>query len=1392
MSIKEEKVEILKKEEALKLLKENCEAYLEMNSQERSEGLKINYLLGLIKLSDNLKIDDESFIITFFDDILFKDLNILKNRNLFSNFISTFEKRKNQELFQKKLFALLKEFGKEYNLNSIYFHQYLIDISLYYIFTSTYVCEEKTKYIEMIIDNDIKPFETQLFKRIINKSEKLIDNNKNKMHMLKCLFNKFIDMNKYKSCLILFMKILDNVHGIYKNIPKDIILELIKTTNNKGFNHVIKKTKEINDFLIFNCLLLGNLDERLFISEVDIDSFDTYLVNLLNLLALKKDLNIDIFNKIFNFYEKNKYKNLNKVFYDVLYYLSTYSYSNNQQEFIFNCINISNTNIIYNKIIKNHLFSLNKISSKLRENQINNQNIEKFFVENNISEKDFNSNIHSLFSFNNNLNNTSFLNHLNLFNYIIESSFSINKASENVINIHFYPKLLNKILILLNNLSLENSNKKLFEEILMFLFNLISVLFNLYFSENDLIFNEDYLIDSFVKIIEKSSIDNKYLIIFPSLINIIKTIFFYEFQNNNISSQSKIYNFIFNSLISNFSYNDSSCLNNNQQNILIFKSIIILFADKNSSKLQKKFFSLDKLIDLVIKSNNQKLIDSFLRFSEELSNYQEKDNINLSQYSLNKYSKFINDYINESFIEIISEKFKESIMQKRPNNIEYDENTYFIINTISNIYNNSCIKYKKVTNDKLKNFVELIDEFCRSKLIIGVCDSLFVSIERNESDMINIIKNEDNILTKYYRLKEAIDNLDYYIYIKNNYFDKNIQNNKISMCHYGILKSLSHLLSGYLSNSIYILLNEENKDENKDKLEENLIYLLDYIKTKILLNETLNNTSYPVYFINCIFSNKYILNYFIIYYSNYFINQKAKEGEQITLMQEMYSKNNAILNYIRQNPFFILFMKDIINSFIEFDSIFLVNKNSLINNKRNIIKVYEKKNAINSINKNEEKSMSEYNENFKVMINSFFTKNFLDELFEKHYQLKSFKNKQIIFLFLLDNSFLDIYFNLFGYLINVDYTLIQVYSFIKIRALPIELNEKIIIFINKHFSLENFGNFIIGIINNGKIFKIFYKDKNINTNYLYNLFSMTKNIINNLIFHICEYKNINENLLSLFDKINEHINSFLKINHNLATLELYLFGKIINETLINLNQKLIQIENHNTEENSNLMNKISQINLIIDSLYSLILPKFMKNIFIAFNDIGNKNINFEFFLDNAFFSFFISLDILSTIVDKKYYQILSSNIDSKLLNFFQEFQCFNKNNKYFVDLNYFNLFHEKYLELRNDSFKKKFLEYLYLFSLFKGKQEEKNLKSVIIEFFGDYKDNKTKEDFIKYGYISCYFLSSIKKDSSSGNKNKNVPIINPGDFLIINYIGERFKDDEKSFQKNNTNISAKI
>ena len=204
------------------------------------------------------------------------------------------------------------------------------------------------------------------------------------------------------------------------------------------------------------------------------------------------------------------------------------------------------------------------------------------------------------------------------------------------------------------------------------------------------------------------------------------------------------------------------------------------------------------------------------------------------------------------------------------------------------------------------------------------------------------------------------------------------------------------------------------------------------------------------------------------------------------------------------------------------------------------------------------------------------------------------------------------------------------------------------------------------------------------------------------------------------------------------------------------------------------------------------MPRYIKSVFSIIQNFEKKNIDFEYSLDNIFFSFYISLDIISALIDTKYFQILSSNIESNILDFFKDFLCFNQNNKYLVDLNYFTYFHEKYIKLRDDFSKKKFLEYLYLFSLFKGKQDEKNLKSVVVEFFGEYKDNQTKEDFIKYGYITCYFLISIKKDSSGGNRGKNNLNINPEDFSIIKCIGERFKDDEKSLQKNNPIFSNKI
>ena len=1394
----------IEKDDAFKILKENCQNFLKMSQDEKSEGIKINYLLGLIKLSNNLKIDSNTFISTVFDEILFKDSNILKNRNILSNFISALESYKNPELFEKKFFELLNKFGSDYNTNSIYFHQYLIDISLHYIFNSSFKCQEKTDYITLIIENDIKPFETQLLKNVINKNKKLIDENENKTFMVQNLYNKFISMNKYKSCIIIFFKILENVNNIIKKIPKEIIFEIIKTTNNIGFNHVIKKTKEINDFLIFNCLLLDNLDEKLFVSEEELEMFDFYLINLLNLLSLKKDLNIEIFQKIYNYYNTQKYKNLKKVFPDVLYYLSSYSYFNSQYEFLFNCLNSAFISPIYIQLISHHLLSLNKKPINYKEGSFTKHKNIKF----NIVDDDLDADIlldDNLFLFDNINNNISFLNHLNIYSYIINTSFSVVKTY-NRITINFYPKVLNRILTLLNNLSLENSNKKYFE-LLLFILDVFSIIINYYISINEFIFKEDYLFTSLLKTLEKTSTDNKYLIIFPSLINLIKTslINSYDILTSN-NSNNKLYNFLFDSLITNFSNNNNNTINNSQQIILIFKSLVILFSDKKTTKNQKLFFCLDKLIDLVIKSNNKdiKLFESFYKLCKDLQKSPDVLDKHLSNYAMNKYSKNINNYLNDSFCDFIVDKFNEIFIQKRPNNIVFDESTYFVVNTIDNIYNNEKLDNEDNEN-KINKLNELINDFCGSKLIIGVIDNLFISIEKNECDILTIIDKDKgkDTYSKYNKLNKALNDLDYYIYIYDNYFDNNIQNNKASMCHYGILKSLAHLLSGYLSNYISSALQETDIKENKNNEEEKNMVIFDYIRTKILLNKSLVNTSYPIFFINTVFKNKNNLHYFMVHYTNYLINKYVKENnnDQSNLMQlmvgEITEKNMAFLDYIHQNPYYILFMKDIINSFIEFDS-------SMLNPKKNVLKkknskykiIYKYENIINKLKERGDKCLSEFDDNQKIMINSFFSKMLIDDIFEKNNPMATFENNQIIFLFLLDNSILEKYIDLFGYFINIDYILIQLYSIIRKKNISEELNEKYIHFINKYIDIENVGNYVIRSLNNKKTFENLFKCNNINKKFIFDLFNAIENVINNLSNNIHVNNDIEKagkNILNILNEIFEHINKFYDINFNFSITEFYLFGKIIRTVLRNLNKKLHyqKIDNNNNNTNNNTIennnsNVTDQINSVIEQVYSLTIPNYINTLYkiiISILDNKDKKINLDNSLDNIFLSFYLIIDIISGCKnDSKLFNILSEKIGPDIMNFFLNLLIFNTYNDYAINLNSYKAFKDKYDELSNNIISKKFLENLFLFSLFKGKLDEKNLKSVIIKIFDDLKD-KPNDEFKKFGYMICYFLNAVKRDNN--NKNYSVTTLNCGDFNLITSIGERFKEDEKSLQKKN-------
>ena len=133
------------------------------------------------------------------------------------------------------------------------------------------------------------------------------------------------------------------------------------------------------------------------------------------------------------------------------------------------------------------------------------------------------------------------------------------------------------------------------------------------------------------------------------------------------------------------------------------------------------------------------------------------------------------------------------------------------------------------------------------------------------------------------------------------------------MCLYGILLSLAHLYSEFLSNSI-----KSNVSDLLTCAKEptKLMLLFDYLYEKILCNQSLQNTSYTVIFLNIILSNKHNYHFFNVHYSNLKITKMLKENNldigllPKSIITETKNKNMALVSYIQQNPFYIILMKN--------------------------------------------------------------------------------------------------------------------------------------------------------------------------------------------------------------------------------------------------------------------------------------------------------------------------------------------------------------------------------------------------------------------------------------------------------------------------------------------------
>jgi hypothetical protein len=195
--------------------------------------------------------------------------------------------------------------GNDYKANNIYFKDYLITISLEIFFDSVkdvkqnaVECEERKNFFDYIIDTDIKEFKEQLFKIIINNDIKLMDN-KIKINFILNILEKIIIKTKYNFGLMLLKIVKEELNS---NLPDDIIEFIIKTENKNGFNSLVKKSKGINEFIIFNIFMLNNMSKEFANNEKNNTLIDIYLSNVLNILCIQNEFNIQIINYIYNYY----------------------------------------------------------------------------------------------------------------------------------------------------------------------------------------------------------------------------------------------------------------------------------------------------------------------------------------------------------------------------------------------------------------------------------------------------------------------------------------------------------------------------------------------------------------------------------------------------------------------------------------------------------------------------------------------------------------------------------------------------------------------------------------------------------------------------------------------------------------------------------------------------------------------------------------------------------------------------------------------------------------------------------------------------------------------------------------------------------------------------------
>lgn len=1049
-----------------KVIQKSTVNFLKMLNEEKSEAIKINYWIGLENMIKKLKVDSKMANLLIFENILNKNLDILKMKDL-TFCILNYLRNSNVSKFTLSFFELMYNFANvKFEENKIYLQNYLLNFSFDLFFdkensnNNEDILQKEIHFFKYVLESDSKFFVNSIYLYLHQNSnfvQKILFKEKKNIQLLNLIINSFITKNKIKN-LYFFLTTITQ-YEIEEGTKIFFFSSLLKSINEALFSSSQKEH--------FFILLLNFLLDSISPLSIGNSLLDEFLTKIVNTICSNSILDIDILKYLLSYYNNKELPLLNfKTIFPISLYFSV--------DFISTLTHI-------NFFIQNVIPSLSSLFSSLILKQLSLTSKQSYFTLANTPKPKLSfslvksQNLLSKIDIVNSLSTTS---QLNLMNYIINSSMNV-KDNTTELN----QSLLSSIITSIVNSSLNIDAPLIYNNISLFCIDVIAVIIDYAIASS--LSNVDVgLIKAMISMIAKTNKEFQSSTVYPSIVSIIR-ILIQSYDNFN---KDIIISFI-DYLIVNFSTEEK--ISN-----LVFKLLVSLFNYEKIKTNEGKIIAMEKLVELCVLANNLKLFEFFFNFCIELMKDEKKKRY--AYYAITLYAKSYDRAIHDKLINFVLEKYTSLFVDNKET--FFSEEALLCIESLSYIY----------LKDKPSYLQKTIDMSCLKKKFIPTIENMLKHIDDTFFDISN-----DNVIEKYKQIKEKMNSIEgEKIFKKILVSNESVDKDTITIA---ILKYYSRLVSEHIRLMIVQSTESSNENNNSNSVDS-LFDSKEEIKKEI-------NTIFD--FINAIsvsstgIKGSVVLNEILSHEVNYFYYMIEHSNENAN---KIIKEQNGDFSQLRK------ITTDITNEKIVKLFDYMMNNISIIilNNLWNLVfniecghaksKSVNKHAIITTIWKNDILLKKQNEKKNEQKDNIALTQLFLKEMFS----IDKMNNNMYNYIYCLDNN---VFFTNFRDInIDYDYIMISYYAIMKFCSQHCELRMKFLNFIYDVISYNNSEKvhiFILRVLQS-KFYNILLSNDN---QMLYNI---VKSSLMNLIQYN-SYKEesidvIKAILLNLQSSINKNMN----------------------------------------------------------------------------------------------------------------------------------------------------------------------------------------------------------------------------------------------------------------------------